>query len=365
VDQRGAGGSNKLICPAAAEPAQQAKELERCLAGLDADPRAYTTAWAMDDVDDVRAALGYGQINLYGGSYGATAAQVYLLRHPEHVRTATLVAGTLLDIPIFEWMPASSQQALDALLARCAADTDCHAAYPDLPDELAGLLARLDQAPVELPLTDPATGQPATFTRQLADLGIHGLLVDTTRAARLPLLIHYAYQKEWEAVAAAIVSSSGASDDEDGWRLMPLTILCHEPWALLRPAETAAASEGSYLGYADVRAYTVPEDICAVMPSPPAAALYGPTMTTNVPVLLINGGADPQDPPQNVAAAHRLYPNSLSLIAPGQGHGSTGAACRARIVADFIERGSVEGVDANCLASVPLPAFELPPDDSG
>ena len=48
---------------------------------LDADPRLYTTPIAMDDIDDVRAYLGYELINLWGGSYGTRAALVYLKRH--------------------------------------------------------------------------------------------------------------------------------------------------------------------------------------------------------------------------------------------------------------------------------------------
>ena len=35
----------------------------------------------MDDLDDVRAHLGYERINLYGGSYGTRAALVYLRQH--------------------------------------------------------------------------------------------------------------------------------------------------------------------------------------------------------------------------------------------------------------------------------------------
>ena len=31
----------------------------------------------MDDLDALRAALGYRQLDVFGGSYGATAAQVY------------------------------------------------------------------------------------------------------------------------------------------------------------------------------------------------------------------------------------------------------------------------------------------------
>ena len=64
----------------------------------------------MDDLDDVRAALGYQQVNLYGISYGATAAQVYLQRHPGHVRTVLLESGTALGVPIYERFPTASQR---------------------------------------------------------------------------------------------------------------------------------------------------------------------------------------------------------------------------------------------------------------
>ena len=121
VDQRGTGGSNRFECPQGSDAARWADELPACLADLPADPAAYTTAWAMDDVDEARRALGYEIVNLYGGSlYGATAVQVYLQRHPAAVRSATLIGGTLLDIPIFERFPANSQRALDLALARCA-----------------------------------------------------------------------------------------------------------------------------------------------------------------------------------------------------------------------------------------------------
>jgi len=139
--------------------------------------------------------------------------------------------------------------------------------------------------------------------------------------------------------------------------MINLTIICYEDWAKTRPAETTAASVGSYLKYDDVRALTVPGDICAVMPRPKPEALYGPVTSSSVPVLFFNGEADPQDPPENVAGAKQRYPNSLSLVAPGQAHGYTGIPCRASIVADFIERGSVEGLVTDCLEQVALPPF--------
>ncbi len=117
-DQRGTGASHRLACPRRIDEAvglvpiddKMLQELKNCLADLDADPGAYTTAWSMDDLDDLRAALGYDQINLYGESYGPTAEQVYLQRHSNHVRTMALEGVSLLNVPMFEWMPHSSQE---------------------------------------------------------------------------------------------------------------------------------------------------------------------------------------------------------------------------------------------------------------
>jgi pimeloyl-ACP methyl ester carboxylesterase len=55
-----------------------------------ADLKLYTTALSVDDVDDVRAALGYDRINVQGGSYGSFAALEYMRRHRSNVRTAVL-----------------------------------------------------------------------------------------------------------------------------------------------------------------------------------------------------------------------------------------------------------------------------------
>ena len=129
----------------------------------------------------------------------------------------------------------------------------------------------------------------------------------------------------------------------------------------MRPAEIAETSAGSYLNYNDIRNLTVPEEICALMPPPKAEALdYGPLKKSSAPILFINGEADPQDPPENVSGAKERYPNSLILVAPGESHGFIGIPCHASIMADFIERGSVEGLDAGCLKDVQLPDFVLP-----
>ena len=360
VDQRGTGGSNKLECPDPVEPDRRVDALRSCLAGLDGDPRAYTTVWAMDDLDDVRAALGYDQINLYGGSYGTTAAEIYILRHGEHVRTAALSGATLLEVPIFERWPITSQRALERMFDRCESDAACHSAYPDLRQEFAESLARLEREPVTMPVENPATGQLAVLTAENFRTTVHGALGSTPTAVLVPQLIHLVYMEDWDALTAFVAPYLNSEDSALQWQIMNLTILCFEDWAKMRPAEIAETSAGSYLKYNDVRNLTVPEEICAVMPRPKAEALeYGPLEESSIPILFFNGDADPQDPPENVAAAKERYPNSLVLVAPGQSHGFTGIPCHASIVADFFAAGSTTGLQTSCLWQVEVPAFEI------
>ena len=97
----------------------------------DPDVTQYGTRMAMDDLDAVRAALGYRQLDVIGSSYGATAAQVYLKLHPRSVHTLILAGGTAIDVPFFDRYAVNAQRALDQLATFCAAEPDCRKAFPN------------------------------------------------------------------------------------------------------------------------------------------------------------------------------------------------------------------------------------------
>src|SRR5262249_35823138 len=112
VDQRGTGKSNPLDCKVDDDDSLKGfnepdsaglDRLKACMAGYKADLPQYTTPIAMDDLDDVRAYLGYDRINIYGGSYGTRAGLVYLRQHGDRVRSAVLdgVAPTDMRLPLY------------------------------------------------------------------------------------------------------------------------------------------------------------------------------------------------------------------------------------------------------------------------
>jgi len=257
-------------------------------------------------------------------------------------------------VPLFERFPANSQRALDVVVARCAADPTCRAAFPDPVADLRTVAAQLDAGPIELPLTLPGTSESLRFQRENLGPGLHSLLLDVRTAATVPSILHATARGDWSPVVATVTTGDGAPPT---WSVMNLTIVCHEPWALMRPTETQTA--GSYLSYADVRALTVPETVCAAAPRPQPEALYRDPVAVAVPMLLLNGTVDPQDPPENVASAGRTYPRSMALTIPGQSHQYAGDGCLDRVIDAFIDSASTADLPAGCLAEMPVPSFVL------
>ena len=146
VDQRGTGGSARLACPdrrvRARDTAAVTAYLRHCFARLRGDARLDTTSVAADDIEAVRRTLGYGRIDLYGGSYGATLAQAYLRRYPGSVRSVVLDSGSLPDVRIYDVSAHNAERALGVQLARCSRMPACHRAYPRSRQQLGELLAR-------------------------------------------------------------------------------------------------------------------------------------------------------------------------------------------------------------------------------
>ncbi|MGH8203651.1 MAG: alpha/beta fold hydrolase, partial [Steroidobacteraceae bacterium] len=170
VDQRGTGGSNRLDCAMPDDalesgeipPAELAALARECLPTLPGRPQFYTTSIAVRDLEAVRAALGYEQLNVFGGSYGTRVAQHYARRYPDRTRTVVLdgvVPPTLALVPN---IAIESQRALEGVFARCAAEADCNRRFPALAQQFAQLDSRLREAPVAVTLADPVTGERRT-----------------------------------------------------------------------------------------------------------------------------------------------------------------------------------------------------------
>jgi len=358
VDQRGTGGSNPSQCNNLGDVDQEgeldnAQFIQSCLDEWDADPRLYTTSIAMDDLDEVRQAMGYAQINIYGASYGTRAALVYARQHPEHLRTLVLDGIAPPNWTLGPTTSVDAQRALDLIFERCTVETACRQAYPDLDQQFSDLMKRLETEPQPVSLPDPANGEIITVTLNSTDLAsmVHTLSYAPETSSLLPLFLTTAYKyNDWSPIAAQYLNTTQLLNATISTG-MRLSVLCAED----APFFPDFISSTGYLGESMLE--TLPQ-LCAMWPQGEIPLDFKDPVNSSVPVLLLSGEADPVTPPSNGELAAQTLSNSLHIVAPEQGHIIVFRGCISRLATQFIEEASVDNLDATCVSSLqPMPFF--------
>ena len=111
-------------------------DVRSCRAELErsADLTQYTTSYAADDLNDVRAALGYDEMALFGGSYGTRLGLETMRRHPNRVELAVLMAVAPPSMLAPAGFARSQQAALDRLIELCSAIPAAGTPIPGSPN---------------------------------------------------------------------------------------------------------------------------------------------------------------------------------------------------------------------------------------
>ena len=372
VDQRGTGGSHPLDCKFFNQNDLQSyfgyffplEDVKRCREELekDADLTMYTTAIAMDDLDDVRKALGYDRINIFGGSYGTRAALVYLRQHPDHVRTLTLQGA----VPTNSFLPydfaASNERALQLLIDECAANEECHKQFPNLRADAKTVLDRLLQGPVETEISIPGANPPAKSTvrlsRDLAAEAIRYLLYNPGGAGRVPYFLHQAATGNFGPLAQLalrfrqVLVGTGSNG-------MYLTVTCAEDLPWIKPGEGERLSANTFLGDYRLRQQ---REACALWPQAKIPSDYSQPVRGTAPVLILTGQLDPVTPPSNGDTVAKYLPNSLHVVVPFGAHGLgglEGIECVERLMVEFVDKGSTKDLDTACIKNIKRKPFAL------
>ena len=361
VDQRGTGSSHPLDCKddsAEAFDKRFAPELDlastrACAEKLDADPTLYTTDIAMDDLDELRSALGYERINLWGGSYGTRAALVYLRQHPAQVRSLVLdgVAPFAIQLPLF--VARDSQRALDRLYQDCEKDIECTRAFPGARAQLQQLLAQLEQSPAALQVTHPRSGVPQTIRIEREGLAaaLTNLLYVPALASLIPLGVERASRGDWTSLAGATEAFSSTVDISVG---MFLPVACAEDMSRITDAEAAEQTRGTFLGPGWLSRLRQQCDAwhAAQLPS----SFFEPVRGT-APSLLLSGELDPVTPPSWGEQVAEAISPSRHVVVPGGGHGVSTLGCVPKLIAEFLDSLDLKALKLECVERLQRPPF--------
>ena len=355
TDQRGTGKSAPLFCnyPEDWRDVNQAKPALRqatlaCLSELGDRVRYYTSSIAVRDLDQVRRALGYRQIDLYAASYGTRVAELYLRRYPAAVHAVILDGVTYPEQAIGPDTPWDGERALDLIVARCLAAPDCAAAYPALKQNLDGLRRRFGPERAALALTDPSSGRvlEIEFNRAVLGASLRFLSYSSTEASLLPELIHRAAGGDLAPLAAQAVMASRLIRDQLASG-MQNSVICSEdlPFYPAGAIDRGKLAQ-TYQGADQLDAFA---EVCRLWPRGPVDADLHDALHSEVPALLLSGEADPVTPPGGAERLARGLARHRHLVLRGEGHGQLATGCMPKLMAEFLDRPDPLTLDAACL----------------
>ena len=362
IDQRGTGRSGALRCNlySAADPATSLRDLfpanavRECASQLaaraDLTQYGYTNFAA--DLEHVRQALGYGPLNLFAGSYGTRAAQVFLRAYPQSVRTVYLGSVVPLDLAIPLPNARNTEAALQHTFDACAADTACQAAFPELRAEFRQIVARLDAGNVRVAV--PGSSQPAALGRGRVIEWLRSRLYRPTTAAEIPWLIHRAYLDDWMPIANDILAGARAADSALSLGLL-FSITCSEDLAFVRERDIQRESAGTALGDYRIRQQL---EACRHWPKVAVPASYRKPLQSAVPAMFVSGDFDAATPlwfTQRVAPG---FFNRHEVIHTGRGH-TEWSECTRQLYQQFVAAGGVRGVEKSVCEAGPAPSFKV------
>jgi pimeloyl-ACP methyl ester carboxylesterase len=364
VDQRGTGQSNRLSISREKTaqyylsemfPIDYVRQLRHTLEQR-ADLTKYTTSIAMNDLDEVRAWLGYDRINLFGASYGTQAALVYMRQHPEHVRSAILLAVAPTDLKMPLHHSESAARAMDLLLGECERDAACHAAFPQIRDDWKNALAQLERQPARVEYSSAGKAAPTTVEIQRGVFGekIRTWMYDRDKAARIPLIVHQAAGGDFAPFLQQAIGPSIPDFVADG---MYLSVTCAEDVPFINQEEAAKLNAdnpfGNYRVFQQTRA-------CGMWPRGKIPTDFLEPVSSNAPVLIFSGNMDPVTPPNYGEEVAKHLRNSTHIIIAQAGHGVDGLkdpGCVDRIAIEFLDKADAKNLDVSCVERMAPPPF--------
>ena len=370
VDQRGTGASAPLVCvlrdPASPQsylddfiPPARAAACRDSLART-ADLTRYTSMDLAHDIEAVRQALGYEQLDLNGGSYGTRAALTYMRAYPTRVRSAVLVGVVPFGFLQPAGYAATTDAALAGILAECGADAACNAAFPNVEQEMRAVAARIQQAPAEAEVLDPVSGRRIRLQLPYGTFAetIRKLMYAPGPARTIPFLIHRAHQGDYRPLVRAALADRRNSA-QSGWGLF-LALTCSEDVPFIDMARAADDNGRTLLGDYRVRQQA---QACAGWPLAHVPASYHEPLHSDIPTIVVSGALDPVTPAANGALVASTLPNAVHVVIPGGAHGPggmQGAACVDSLVQAFVRQASGAGLDVqSCVGRLRPPPFVL------
>jgi len=336
--------------------------LQACKTRLSSDNidlSAYNSLENAADIEDLRVALGYKRINLYGVSYGTLLALHYMRMYPESLRSVILDGVVPPQTNFILNSARTMDQDFTRLFETCKKETDCNRAYPDLERVFFKLVDDLNQNPVHITLTDKETN--TTYTNAVIDGdtfmgGVFQMLYAGSIIPALPRMIYDASNGKYEffqRIYSILLFDRSMSIG------MYYSVVCAEE-ANFTPKDQDLTGVRPQIAKNEAREPKFILDTCKVWDVKSLGPTVDQPVQSDVPTLLLSGGFDPITPAVYADTAATTLSQNYKFTFPAGGHGQAlEGDCQNSLIQSFLENPSQEP-DSACIEGINKPILYTP-----
>lgn len=311
---------------------------------------AYNSAESAADVNDLRLALGYEQVNLYGISYGTRLALTVMRDHPEGIRSVIIDSVEPPQVNIDLELAVNANRSLQEVFRACAADKTCSNKYGDIETKYYAVIDRLEAMPVKIEVAGPYRDKPYSVYLD-GDLfidAIFGSLYSMVSIADIPRLIQSAYQGSYSELSEAVGVPIGSPASTG----LFWSVTCVEdvPFEIGAQKPSDLARVPPVIREHFTERYTF--DTCKIWNVPPADAVENKAVVSDIPTLIFTGRYDPVTPPVWAELAAETLSNHYLYELPDMAHGVMRSnACALQMGLAFLD-DPLHVPDSSCMDNV-------------
>jgi len=364
VDQRGTGYSKPaLFCTEYSGEAGTPEQVQACKARLEKSGvalDAYNSVQNAHDFIQLRKALSIQEWNLYGISYGTRLATTIMRENSEGIRSVILDGMFPIEVNGISDTPWANYESLNQIVQNCDNTDSCPA--DDLKATIEDIIARMHN--------EDKVAESRVFIQNLLELIKEPAIVNYLLAVNEDIsqyqsaLASLMADQDSERDAGGEQAGNEESEEELFYNAMGLSTVCAEEYPFLNTTALTGANSQGWSASTQVAVngmYHMGFDkaSCQAWNVAPANDIETQAVSSNLPVLILNGQQDTQTPATWGALVAKNLPNAQNITNPQGEHGQlmAGFSCFETIADDFLAEPN-QTVDASCASQIPAVSYD-------
>jgi pimeloyl-ACP methyl ester carboxylesterase len=323
------------------------------------DLRGYTVTELADDVNDLRAALGYDRITLVGTSFGTQLSLAVMRRHPAIVARALLSGVEPLNNGYD--MPGDVLAAHERIWAAAKSYPRLQPYMPTggFAEVVRTLMQRFAEQAVVVTIKEEGAADSVRVRLGVQDLQRALHTIDETSG---PAFILSLYHRQYDAWARRVAAERRARD-VDYTMILPLIDVSLGITPAREKILRADKGEELFGRWAYENLFATK----TIWPTADVGDAFRMPARSDIPVVFAQGDWDVATPVENASELAPFFPKGKLLVVEHGDHGVLEPLARDApdvftALIEFLRTGSVEGVPAKAILpyNFSLPAFPPP-----